>query len=215
MCGRFSLTAEDFELKERFGVEIDSRIYTPRYNAAPSQRLAVISNENPGEISFMRWGLVPFWAKDPAIGNKLINARAETIADKPSFKQALKRRRCLIPASGFFEWKQSGNKQPYYFHLKGKELFAFAGLWESWKDAEGKELRSFTIITTKANEIMKGIHHRMPVLLNEDENMNVEEILQPLSPIHMERYAVSKQVNKPINDYPEIIEPQAESGELF
>lgn len=224
MCGRFSLTAEDFELKERFGVEVDSGIYTPRFNAAPSQKLAVISNENPGELSFMRWGLVPFWAKEASIGNKLINARAETITEKPSFREASRKRRCLIPANGFFEWKQSGNKQPYFFHLKGRTLFAFAGLWEVWKDAEGRELRSFSIITTRANQTMKGIHHRMPVILDpknekrwldEMATFNTEEILKPFSAMQMKRYAVSTKVNKPLNDNPEILEPQPESGELF
>lgn len=223
MCGRFSLTAEDFELKERFGVEVDSNIYTPRYNAAPSQKLAVISSDSPGQLSYYRWGLIPYWAKDPSIGYKLINARAETAAEKPSFRQAIKKRRCLVPANGFFEWKQDGNKQPYFFHLIQKELFAFAGLWESWKDAEGKKIRSFTILTTEANQTMKGIHHRMPVILprkNEQLWLDVsnevpEEILKPFDSEEMDRYAVSSFVNKPVNDSPDILKPVEETGELF
>ncbi|MCF8330908.1 MAG: SOS response-associated peptidase [Bacteroidales bacterium] len=223
MCGRFSLTAEDFELKERFGVEVDSNIYTPRYNAAPSQKLAVISNDNPEQLSFYRWGLIPYWAKDPSIGYKLINARAETAAEKPSFRQAIKQRRCLVPANGFFEWKQDGNKQPYFFHLNQKELFAFAGLWESWKDAEDKEIRSFTILTTNSNETMQGIHHRMPVILPREKeqlwldvsNEVPEEVLKPFDSEEMDRYAVSSFVNKPVNDSPEILKPQEETGSLF
>ncbi len=223
MCGRFSLTAEDFELKERFGVEVDSRIYKARYNAAPSQLLPVITNQEPGRADFFRWGLIPFWAKDPSTGSKLINARAESVAEKPSFRQALRHRRCLVPANGFFEWKQSGNRQPYFFHLKDKALFAFAGLWESWKDAEGKEIRSFTIITTTANAMMKDIHHRMPVILSPESEkawlsntaQNPVDMLKPLDPGDMHLYPVSKKVNKPVNDSPDILKRQEETGSLF
>lgn len=223
MCGRFSLTAEDFELKERFGVEVDSRIYTARYNAAPSQLLPVITNQEPGKAQFFRWGLIPFWAKEPSIGYKMINARAESLAQKPAFKQPLQKRRCLIPATGFFEWRKSGEKQPFYFHLNDNELFAFAGLWEKWKDAEENEIFSFTIITTAANAMVNDIHHRMPVILppgSENEWINDDdkvpaELLKPYDYRQMSLYPVSKKVNKPENDTPDILKPQKETGTLF
>jgi len=223
MCGRFSLTADELELKQRFGIEIAPGIYQPRYNAAPSQNLAVISNDRPDTMSFYRWGLIPFWAKDASIGYKLINARAETAAEKVSFKQALKKRRCLVPASGFFEWKLQGYKQPYYFQFNKQSIFSFAGLWERWKDAQGQEVRTFTILTTRANEMMRQIHHRMPVILIKEtehewlkaENPNFSAIFKPTSASLMSKYPVSIKVNKPENDTPDILTPQNENGTLF
>lgn len=223
MCGRFSLPAEDYEIKKRFGVEVDPGVYQPCFNCAPMQNLPVISNDKPGKLSFYRWGLIPFWAKETSIGNKLINARAESAMEKPSFKHAMNKRRCLVPATGFFEWKQNGNKQPYFFHLRNKPIFSFAGLWESWEDREGNIIQSFTILTTEANETMKGIHHRMPVILppeKEQEWLDISanpplELLTPFNPGRMDAYAVSIMVNKPENDYPEIVKPMRESGSLF
>lgn len=223
MCGRFSLSVEDFELKKRFNVEIDPGIYKPCYNCAPSQSLPVISNQNTQTISFYRWGMIPFWAKESSLGNKLINARAETAAKKPSFRHAMQKQRCLIPATGFFEWKKYGQKQPWFFYLPDLAIFSFAGLWDVWKDAEGQSIASFTILTTQANSTMKDIHHRMPVILTPetekiwlDSSKEIpEDFLSPLESSKMRKYTVSNLVNKPENDFPEIIKPTQSSGSLF
>lgn len=223
MCGRFSLSAEDFELKERFQVEVDPKIYQPCYNCAPSQRLPVISNYEKQKIDLYRWGLIPFWAKDPSIGNKLINARAETASEKPSFRHAMQRQRCIVPSTGFFEWNKKGEKQPWYFYLPDVPIFSFAGLWDVWKDAEGHSVLSFTILTTRANSTMQDIHHRMPVILAPDQEKkwleDSEEIpsdfLGPLESIPMRKHKVSTLVNKPENNSPEVIEPIKTTGSLF
>ena len=167
----------------------------------------------------MRWGFVPFWAKDPKIGNRLINARAETVATKQAFRVSFKRRRCLVPTTGFYEWKKSNDsKTPYYVHLKNDDLFAFAGIYDRWKDSDGNELLSFAIITTDANSLMKRIHNRMPVMLErEDEETwlkegvlddeELAEILTPYPSGEMETYLVSKAVNNPRNESEELIRP--------
>jgi putative SOS response-associated peptidase YedK len=169
----------------------------------------------------MKWGLIPFWAKDPRIGNRLINARAETIAEKPSFKSALKANRCLVPASGFYEWKEiGGRKMPFLFQLKDISLFSFAGLYDVWKDEQKNEIKTFTIITTNANSFMAPIHDRMPVILTpENENIwldnainDVPQLLPLLKPYPdetMEMYPVSPAVNNPKTDSPELIQPLA------
>ena len=167
MCGRFSFTSVRDEVENRFGVFIDKDEYKPRYNCAPSQKLAVISNTSPEKLSYFRWGLIPFWAKDISIGNKLINARAETIIEKPSFKHSFRRKRCLVLSDGFYEWKRSGKeKLPYRIVRKDNSMFAMAGLWDTWKDAEERETDTFTIVTTSANKIVSELHNRMPVILN-------------------------------------------------
>jgi putative SOS response-associated peptidase YedK len=132
MCGRFQLSVKGKHISERFNVEVFDEMYKPSFNCAPGQNLPVITNTEPGKLSFFKWGLVPFWAKDPKIGNKLINTRAETILEKPSFKAAFTRRRCLVPANGFFEWKKDTKKIPFRVFLKNGDLFAMAGLWETW-----------------------------------------------------------------------------------
>jgi len=216
MCGRYSFAIEDELIKERFGVTVRSAIYKARYNCAPSQYLAVISNEEPGVLSFYRWGLIPFWAKDPLIGNKLINARAETIIDKPSFRQSFRNRRCLVLSDGFFEWDKSGNKDPYRIILENGDPFSMAGIWDKWKNPEGEIIHSFSIITTMANPMIGKIHDRMPVILKrEDESKwlaptqekNLMDLLQPYSSDRMKMYPVSRKVNSPKNDIPEITEP--------
>jgi putative SOS response-associated peptidase YedK len=216
MCGRYSFAIEDELIFERFGVSVRSAIYKARYNCAPSQNLAVISSEDPDSIRFYRWGLIPFWAKDPSIGNKLINARAETIVEKPSFKQAFLNRRCLVLSNGFFEWKKSEEKTPYRICMQDFSPFSMAGIWENWKSPEGEMIRSFSIITTVANSLVAGIHDRMPVILKrEDEkkwlsSIKEEEVLSLLQPYPSERmitYPVSKKVNSTVNDIPEILEP--------
>ena len=168
MCGRFTLTADPNDLREAFPwVNIPEGV-GPRYNIAPSQPVAVIPNDGQNQLNFFVWGLIPSWAKDPTIGNKMINARAETLTEKPSFRTAFRRRRCLIPASGFFEWKQNPGgktKTPMYIRLKSGKPFALAGLWERWDSPDGSTVFSCTIITTQPNELMQGIHNRMPVML--------------------------------------------------
>nr|MBA3440083.1 SOS response-associated peptidase [Pyrinomonadaceae bacterium] len=160
MCGRYTLRTDLREIAKQFGVtEVPSM--TPRYNISPTQEVAIIkvTDEAQGrEMDLYRWGLIPSWAKDPSIGSKMINARAETVAEKPSFREALKRRRGLIPADGFYEWARAGSrKQPYYFRMKNEQPFAFAGLWESWQ-SDGERINSCTIITTEANELLRQVH---------------------------------------------------------
>ena len=218
MCGRFSRHHKPDEIAERFDVELIDFDFDPRYNIAPSQISPVIAFQSERKMMAAKWGLVPFWAKDPAIGNKLINARAETLAEKPSFKNALAKRRCLIPADGFYEWqkKSKGPSQPYYVRLNGGGLFAFAGLWELWKNPEGGMLQTFTIITTEPNELIKTFHHRMAVILKpEDEGAwidpenSVNEVLRLLKPYPaegMEAYMVSRAINSPSTDNEALIE---------
>ena len=218
MCGRFSRHHKPDEIAERFDVELIDFDFDPRYNIAPSQISPVIAFQSERKMMAAKWGLVPFWAKDPAIGNKLINARAETLAEKPSFKNALAKRRCLIPADGFYEWqkKSKGPSQPYFVRLNGGGLFAFAGLWELWKNPEGGMLQTFTIITTEPNELIKTFHHRMAVILKpEDEGAwidpenSVNDVLPLLKPYPaegMEAYMVSRAINSPSTDNEALIE---------
>src|SRR5690606_25133774 len=158
MCGRFVLIADPNAIQQEFNLASLPDL-TPRYNIAPTQGVAVITNEKPDELTFHRWGLIPSWAKEPEIGNKMINARSEGVEDKPAFRAAFKRRRCIIPASGFYEWKKLDAKQkaPMYIHLKDQEVFGLAGLWEIWYDPDGGEWRTATILTTDANEFMRPI----------------------------------------------------------
>ncbi|MDJ0793130.1 MAG: SOS response-associated peptidase [Woeseiaceae bacterium] len=168
MCGRFAFYSPSEAAAALFGVE-GSVDVKPRYNIAPTQDIVAIRNaEGEGrELVMLRWGLVPFWAKDPSIGNRMINARAETVAEKPSFRAAYRHRRCLVLADGFYEWQRDGNvKTPYFISLASGEPFAFAALWENWTDKEtGESLQTTTLITTEANDFMKPLHHRMPVVL--------------------------------------------------
>jgi len=215
MCGRFSFSPNEIIIEERFDLEIEEGIYTPRYNCAPTQNLAVISNNDPYRLSFYRWGLVPFWAKDLSIGNKMINAKSETILEKSSFKAPFKRRRCLVPADGFYEWKkEKEGKVPVRILMKDESLFGMAGIWDTWKGEDGVLVNSFAIITTHPNELMESIHNRMPVIIhkeNEDEwlrgdNINyLTEFLRPYPSEFMKAYAVSTLVNSPRNDTPEVL----------
>lgn len=218
MCGRFSLTSNEAELNLRFELEGGAASYVPRYNGAPTQQLAVITGENPRQLSYFRWGLIPPWAKDISIGNKMINARAETIAEKASFRKPLLSQRCLVPADGFYEWKQDAGKQAYRIFVKTQKIFAMAGLWERWKSPEGSVVDSFTIITAQANSFMQPIHERMPVILHPEDEKTwivshdqkiVLELLKPFPSGEMEAYPVSKLVNSPRNEMPEIIEKSA------
>ena len=171
MCGRFAFYSPSEATAALFGVS-GSVAVPPRYNIAPTQHIAAIRNneESGRELAMLRWGLIPFWAKDPSIGNRMINARAETVAEKPSFRAAYRRRRCLVLADGFYEWKKDGDtKTPYFISLASGAPFAFAGLWEHWQAKETDEsIQSTTVITTAANEFMAKLHHRMPVVLQPD-----------------------------------------------
>jgi putative SOS response-associated peptidase YedK len=223
MCGRFTQHNEEDEFEDRFNFSNPAGIvFTKRFNIAPSQNVPVVVVEEDNRLlKLMRWGLVPFWAKEPSIGYRMINARAETITEKASFKNPLKKKRCLVLASGFYEWiktQKKSTKTPLYFRLKSKEPFAFAGLWDEWKQPDGDKLLSFTIITTGPNELMKPIHDRMPgILRQKDENMWLDPeltdfdklvpLLGPYPTDLMEAYEVSTIVNSPKNDVPECIKP--------
>jgi len=215
MCGRYSFAVEDALIQERFGIRVRTAIYKARYNCSPTQNLAVITNDAPDTLSYFRWGLIPSWAKEPSIGSKLINARAETIAEKPSFKNAFRNQRCLIPATGFFEWKRNPEKTPFHIGLKHGDPFCFAGLWDQRISADGEIIHTFTIITTRPNRLMEQIHDRMPVILRrEDEQRwisplpdpSLAELLTPYPAEMMEAWPVSKLVNSPKNDGPEIMD---------
>jgi putative SOS response-associated peptidase YedK len=221
MCGRFTLTVDPAELKDAFPETTFPSQFAPRFNIAPTQPVLAIPNDGKHAADFFVWGLIPSWAKDPAIGNRLINARAETIAEKPSFRGGFKYKRCLILADGFYEWKaQPGTKTktPYFIHMQDRRPFAFAGLWDIWTSPDGSEIKSCTIITTGPNSLMETIHNRMPVILNpRDYNQWLEpapqapEGLLPLIQSYpaekMSAHPVSSLVNKPANDYADLIVP--------
>ncbi|MGB4205480.1 MAG: SOS response-associated peptidase [Bacteroidales bacterium] len=216
MCGRFSLTTDEYLLNERFRLAGGIEPYVARYNCAPTQNLAVIIAGEPRQLRYFRWGLIPFWAKDEKIGNKMINARAESITEKPSFKHAFKQRRCLIPADGFYEWKSQNGKTPFRIKLKNDQPFAMAGIWEAWKNPENTAIYSFSIITTTANELMQSIHERMPVILpqeseekwlNSNKQNELLALLKPYDPDQMDAYEISKLVNSPSNDNPAVLLP--------
>jgi putative SOS response-associated peptidase YedK len=226
MCGRFGVTFNYRELKALWNLRGDVPDFGPRYNIAPSQEVPIIvRSEDRNEIKPMRWGLVPSWAQDRSIGQRMINARAETLLEKPSFKQLVARRRCLVPADGFYEWRREGNhKVPMWIHLKKRDPFAFAGLWDCWRDSAGdKELYSFTIITTEPNALLRRHHTRMPVIYDREMGkqwleysfgnraMTPAAVLRPWPSESMEAYEVSTLVNSPDNDRAECIEPVSPS----
>ncbi len=222
MCGRYSFILEDELIWERFGVRVRTAVYKARYNCAPGQDLAVISNDDSLVLQYFRWGLIPSWSKDPTTGNKMINAKSETILEKASFKEPFRNHRCLVPADGFFEWRKEKEKTPYRVTLKDGSPFAFAGIWNEWRHPDGLSLRTFSILTTEPNELVGRIHNRMPVILRKEDERNwlsatgEKELLGMLKPYPAEEmscYPVSKQVNSPANDNPEVI-LQA-PGELF
>jgi putative SOS response-associated peptidase YedK len=221
MCGRFALLAPGPAIAQQFGVEVTHEI-APRYNIAPTQPVAAVRLDQKGgrELTYFQWGLIPSWAKDPKIGSRMINARSETVAEKPSFRAAFKRRHCLLPASGFYEWqKLNGRKQPVYIHAADDSIFGLAGLWEMWHDPDGGVIETCTILTTSPNEMMESIHNRMPVIIEaEDYSMWLDpgdnpqqtlHLLRPYPSQEMEAYAVSTAVNNPRNEGPANIEPIA------
>jgi putative SOS response-associated peptidase YedK len=216
MCGRFSCFTPLEALRERFQADPpDEQVY-PRYNAAPGQRLIVIPMGDPNKMHLYKWGLIPHWAKDPKIGNSLINARSETLKEKPAFRGSLQKGRCLVLADGFYEWGiKDGRKIPYRIELKDRKPFSMAGLSSKWKDTTGKEIGTFTIITTNANEIVGTIHNRMPVIFNPEQEINwidpstdfqdVNQYLLPYPENDMTIYPISTLVNSPKNDSAEIV----------
>jgi len=228
MCGRFTLITEPERLKEVFDIsDISNYQFAPQYNIAPTQMVATIlysSETEKRQCQLLRWGLIPSWAKDSKMGARMINARAETLAEKPSFRSAFKRRRCLVLADGFYEWEQlETKKQPYYFQLQDKQPFAFAGLWEEWQSSEDKKIASCTIITTDANELLQPIHNRMPVILQQPDYEKwldpqlqktelLQELLHPYKAEQMIMTAVSIRVNNPKNNSPECIKPEREKN---
>jgi putative SOS response-associated peptidase YedK len=181
MCGRYSVAIDPEQLASFFNAALPATALAPRYNAAPAENLPVLLNTGERRIEVLRWGLIPAWANDSTIGNKLINARAETVDQKPSFRDAFRKRRCLVLANGFYEWQKTPHgKVPMHIALKSGDPFAFAGLWESWKSPTGEILRTFTIITTTANDVVAPIHDRMPVILKrQDEALWLNNDAQP------------------------------------
>ena len=214
MCGRYTLIADLGDLAQRFEFDGSDFSYDPGYNIAPTESVLTVRNIEGREAAFMRWGLVPFWAKDPKIGARMINARAETVAEKPAFRNALKKRRCLVLADGYYEWQKTPvGKKPYRIIMKSGEPFAMAGLWETWKDPQGNVLPSCTIITASASDFLAPIHNRMPVILSrESEQMwlspGIEDaavlthMLTPCPDDALDAYEVSTLVNYARNDSP-------------
>lgn len=226
MCGRFTLTQSASALAEFFHVQPMQNL-AAQYNIAPTQKVVTVLHNaeiNQRELRQLRWGLIPSWGKEASIGTKLINARAETVAEKPVFRSAFKHRRCLVVADGFYEWqKQPGTKQPFYFRLQDGKPFAFAGLWEKWISPEQEEITSCTILTTAANELLESIHDRMPVILDfKDYDLwldpevqslpALQSLLSPYPATAMTAYPVSKLVNSPKHNSPECIIPLHEQN---
>lgn len=223
MCGRYTLTLDPGELQELLELGPFVHVVQPRYNIAPSQPVPIVKDFQTRAVELYRWGLVPFWSKDPTIGNRMINARAETVSEKPAYRAAYKYRRCLILADGFFEWlndKTAGVKVPYYFKMLDDKPFTFAGLYEHWEPPEGGELHTCTILTCEPNELVADVHNRMPVILNEqtrwqwiDPDTSKSALLDSLVPYpaqEMKSYPVSRSVNSPRNDTPEILAPEGD-----
>jgi putative SOS response-associated peptidase YedK len=223
MCGRFTLTTPGDTLAEIFELS-EVPDLPPRYNIAPSEPVATVrlpGGNAPRELVLLRWGLIPHWAKDPGVGAKMINARAETVATNPAFRSAFRRRRCLVPATGFYEWqRQERRKQPVYIRMHDEQPFAFAGLWEHWEGPEGTPIESCTLLTTEPNDLVRPVHDRMPVILDPkdyelwldpdvQDPARLQPLLRPYASEQMVAYPVSQLVNNPANDVPETIEPLA------
>jgi putative SOS response-associated peptidase YedK len=221
MCGRFTLTVDPADLQDAFPQFTFPEKYAPRYNIAPTQPILAIPNDGKDAAAFFVWGLIPSWAKDPSIGARLINARAETLGEKPSFRSSFKYHRCLILANGFYEWKQlpgTKSKIPHYIRLQSGSPFAFAGLWDTWQLPDGGTVDSATIITTEPNNLMASLHNRMPVILTPDAYTqwldpaartpeSLKDLLKPYPSEKMTAYPVTTLVNSPANDRPECVVP--------
>ena len=221
MCGRFTLGVDAAELEEEFeGVAFPPQ-FAPRYNVAPSQPVMVIPNDGKRTATFFIWGMIPSWAKDPSIGSRLINARGETLAEKPTFRGPFKYKRCLILADGFYEWKSTPGtkfKVPHYIRLANSKAFGFAGLWSEWQAADGSKVRSCAIVTTAPNHLLNVIHNRMPVILPSEDHAlwldpaprspdDLGHLIKPFPAELMRAFAVSTLVNSPANDRAECVLP--------
>lgn len=225
MCGRFTLTETQADLAEKLQIDKIEELRA-RYNIAPSQPVLAVKAgpHNERRVDFFNWGLIPAWAKDITIGYKMINARAETAADKPAFRAAMRHRRCLIPTNGFYEWKRTAErKQPYIFAVDGGSLFAMAGLWEVWTSSDGSEIHSCSILTCAANPLMAEVHDRMPVILDPTDYDRwidstaqsaepVRDLLKPFAAERMTKCPVSRRVNSTRNDDPGVLEPDPDDG---
>ncbi len=230
MCGRFTLSASPAAIADHFGLQ-ETPLLEPRFNVAPGQKIATISavsgDAQHPVFGWRRWGLVPSWAKDEKIGNRLINARSETVAEKPAFRAAIRCRRCLVPADGFYEWAGSkGSKQPYFIGLSDRALFAFAGLWERWSDPAGEPLESCTLLTTQAAEALRALHERMPVIVDRDDyalwmNPELEDpdrlaaVIDRNLGAALDFFPVSTHVNDVRRDDPRCLEAIANAPALF
>ncbi|HEV8580607.1 MAG TPA: SOS response-associated peptidase [Thermoanaerobaculia bacterium] len=224
MCGRYTLSSPSDDIALLFDLPEMPEL-PPRYNLAPTQEAAVVRvppSGGPRQLDLLRWGLIPYWAKEAAIGNRMINARAESVADKPAYSWSFRKKRCLVPTDGFYEWKKEGKaKQPFLIHRQDGKPFAFAGLWSGWRNPEtGEILRTFTILTTDANDLMRPLHDRMPVIIDPENfdlwlDPKVEEpallqrLLLPHAVDSFEAYPVSRVVNSPFHDEPDCIAPLA------
>lgn len=226
MCGRVTLTLSGQEIAEIYKV-IEEIEWTPKYNIAPTQQIPVIINDGKNHLKLFQWGLIPFWAKDRSIGNKMINARSETVDTKPSFRHSFQNKRCLILADGFYEWRREGrSKTPYRITIPGRKVFGFAGIWDSWRGPEGQTIDTCSIITTAANELMSTLHDRMPVILEQNKEqtwlnpsitdpLQLKPLLTPYPSGMMNAYQVSSLVNSPKNDSEECIQQIKDQGSLF
>jgi putative SOS response-associated peptidase YedK len=221
MCGRYTLSSPNDAVADLFELP-ELPLLAPRYNVAPTQEAAAVRVLKPGEprrLDLLRWGLIPYWAEDPSIGNRMINARSESVADKPAFRRSFRKQRCLIPTDGFYEWKKEGKlKQPFHIRRQDRQPFAFAGLWERWKDPAGELIDSFTILTTDANDLIRPLHNRMPVILDRKDfglwldpaaadPVQLLALLVPAPGEEMETVPVSRAVNSPAHDAPDCIAP--------
>ena len=233
MCGRYRLSRRKEVLAEHFGTDFDDLEWEPRYNIAPTQPVPVIRRlpDSPvRKAAIMRWGLIPSWASDSKVGARTINARSESAASKPSFSEPLRKQRCLVLADAFYEWRRAGKaKQPFCFEVENGAVFAFAGLWDCWRDPGGRFVESCTILTTTPNELLAGVHDRMPAILSAElydrwldprtqDMSRVLAMLRPFDSNRMRRYPVSRQVNVVANDDPACSAPvdlPATTGSLF
>lgn len=216
MCGRYTFTSVS-HIQNRYQTTNQlPKKFAPNYNATPGSMMPVITKNSPKKVSLMKWGLIPFWSKDPKIGYKLINARAETLHQKPAFKRALAKSRCLIPANGFYEWQKTDTtSSPHYFYSKKMDVISLAGIYETWKDAEDVILHTFAIVTTQANKYVKKIHHRMPLIFNHDQEdvwinpktstKNLLSLLSQACQFKLQSHKVSKEVNNPRHNSQDLI----------
>lgn len=225
MCGRYTLHQSPHELAKRYNLATAPTDVHDNFNVAPGQFMPIVTMSDSGDptVETMKWGLIPFWAKDPNIGYKMINARAESVFEKPAWRSVILRKRCLIPADGFYEWKKlqesaKERKRPFYIHPKQLDIFSFAGVWETWKDEHGNEWKTYSIVTTEPNKEMSGIHDRMPVILHQEDEAawlepsrvtrdSIEPLLRPLEDNSLEMYEVSDDVNSPKNNTALLLAP--------